>query len=289
MENKSVPRLYLIGAQKAGTTSLSEDLMTFLGAQPPSKVNGHGGGREFHFFEPYQDPPPDREQWLAEMPGCQEADRFVADMTPKNLRITCNVPAALKAFYGVDLLKQLNFVLLIRDPLSRYQSAYYHGRMNGWPWSTSATFNEQIEDDLSAASPTSEYPADLEGLSGSIYAPQLAAFVDVASPSQFAIFPMKAYLADRFGTLRAIAWQLGKVQLPEFKVPSTQLNPREHPSVAEDVNASTKAKYDRYMAKWNDDLFRLLWDMSRDGAYFHVSRDCTSDKQSFTDCITALW
>merc|ERR1712110_1398554 len=114
--------------------------------------------------------------------------RFVVDMTPRNLRIEI-VPSKLNDFYG-DQLKKATFVVLLREPLSRMQSSYYHGLASGWAWTKGTkNFAHAVQVGLSEAM-KQNFSA---GIYDSMYAPKLSAYLRYVKASQFIISPMKNY------------------------------------------------------------------------------------------------
>jgi len=164
-QGKLLPELYLIGAQKAGTSTFSSDLES-LG------VLSAGAWKEYHYFDKFggismtehsPEAVADQHQdWLSKLKLCPTNwsgtgvnRRVVADYTPSNLRSVplpagttptgthwglwflsnsaadvddenqMNVPRTLAEFYPGQLRKQVTFVVMLREGLARMQSAWY--------------------------------------------------------------------------------------------------------------------------------------------------------------------
>lgn len=111
----SQPDIFIIGVQKAGTTSL-HDLMT-SNPQICSK-----GEKEKHFFS-------DDAQWAKGMTfykhlfaGCSTTEKTV----DSNLGSLPNVIERINSSYSPALLRAKKFILILREPVSRDFSWYGH-------------------------------------------------------------------------------------------------------------------------------------------------------------------
>jgi len=276
MQNKSVPSLYVLGAQKCGTTSFTADIKVRLGAYPP---HGH---KEPHFFDNstlYED-------WLAQMPGCGEKNNFVFDATPRNLRLT-HVPATLNKFYRSHL-NDVTFVVLLREPLSRYQSAYYFGVAIGMPMDPGVnSFSELVKKDISAAKQKKTFS---DGFWGSMYAEQLDAFLEYINSSQFMILISSEYFARPAGVIQQLAERMGGKRLEHVDTfTPSHANAHGHPTVDEDLDTNTKRSYDDFMVDANQKLFHSLWTMTSQGAYINAPPGFASDEKTLTNWINGSW
>ena len=145
LNSRHVPFFYLLGEQKAGTTTFGKDLL-------------HSGvhsalshAKELHMFDQYcgfhqrQDRPKreykalgdwggvkmpschmtetQKSEWMAAFPVCRRAHRAKTDMTPSNLRLH-GLPKLMYNLYGSEHPK-LHFVVILREPLARFQSGWY--------------------------------------------------------------------------------------------------------------------------------------------------------------------
>mmetsp|Transcript_4671 Transcript_4671/g.15067 ORF Transcript_4671/g.15067 Transcript_4671/m.15067 type:complete len:404 (+) Transcript_4671:78-1289(+) len=184
-QGRLMPELYLLGEQKAGTTSLAQDLIS-VGAsaalqsnyserswwRPLSKGLGnrsyhwnfqswcYASGvlcatKERHFFNEWLElyaPGDSRltQDFLSDLPLCSERRRVMADYTPGHLAMTPlpdgAVPSGAYAHimgralsHGTDLAqmisglygedgRRIRFAVVLRSPLARMQSAWYHAQ-----------------------------------------------------------------------------------------------------------------------------------------------------------------
>ncbi|CAK9023854.1 unnamed protein product [Durusdinium trenchii] len=226
-----VPEVYLLGAPKAGTTSLA--LQMFLHGVWPAVQWGHvaedvGHLKEFHFFDDGEAVRRNRTQWLEHLPSCEagafsspsprsarsSASRRTAvppvalgDFTPRNLRLVplpagiqgatplmaeANLPATLERFYGQQA-QRLVFVVLLREPLSLFQSMYYlaKGRnFTGQEDLEASTFQESLQKSLNLA----KHQIYSDDLWAGLYSWHLSAYLQHFDASQFIISPMEAYV-----------------------------------------------------------------------------------------------
>eukprot|EP00913_Durusdinium_trenchii_P010996 g10321.t1 len=184
--------------------------------------------REFHFFDDGEAVRRNRTQWLEHLPSCEagafsspsprsarsSASRRTAvppvalgDFTPRNLRLVplpagiqgatplmaeANLPATLERFYGQQA-QRLVFVVLLREPLSLFQSMYYlaKGRnFTGQEDLEASTFQESLQKSLNLA----KHQIYSDDLWAGLYSWHLSAYLQHFDASQFIISPMEAYV-----------------------------------------------------------------------------------------------
>lgn len=220
-DGKLLPKLYLLGAQKAGTTSLAYKLMqsgveTAVREYVPD-------GKEWHFFDrrirgqDEENIAEMKDDWLQQLPDCHDDDelRMLADFTIINLglvplprgnnvtgthwgwwfrkkhpiEVDVNLPWVLSKMYGPALIPSLRFVALIRSPVARMQSAWYHARAGGWNGvcldCRSDTFSGALEETMAAFQ--AEPPVVKDWLWHSMYARQLEHWRMYYDANQFMI------------------------------------------------------------------------------------------------------
>jgi len=109
------PDLFILGAQKCGTTSLNKLL------EMHSSFCSEGV-KEKHFFstDEWQDPS-SISSFLSEFKGCQ--NKITIDATP-SLIAERLVPQRIKSSYTPENLRKKKFIVLLRDPASRHYSEY---------------------------------------------------------------------------------------------------------------------------------------------------------------------
>lgn len=137
MHGKLVPQLYVLGAPKCATTSFA------------SEFSGGGGEcaaatKEYDYWtvdtigEFWGHQAATISAWEMPLEGCDKSTRrVVADYTPEYLSQTFRnttdglpegqgLPAVLDRLYGRILGRSLQFVVMVREPLSRMQSWWYY-------------------------------------------------------------------------------------------------------------------------------------------------------------------
>jgi hypothetical protein len=234
-----VPELFIIGAQKSATTSLAVEL-TQGSSAIVTRTFGEGewpsSWKEPHFFDwRYNE---GRWSWLSGYPACPDYRAVAVDMTP--MVHTTYVPARIVEWYG-DLSAQLSLVLLLRDPLSRMHSAFYHEkeciqkpellnigfsqyslRVLGNPGYCSArSFEGSFKDE--------------DPFCDSLYADQLYEWFKYFKGTQFTIIPYK-YQAGRNNDEYSIAESFyAKYGIPGKRMPVEHAYPRPHNTLEKDL------------------------------------------------------
>lgn len=108
------PDLFIIGAQKCGTTSLNN--LLFEHKEICSK-----GVKEKHYYTEsrYLDMV---KEYMAEFSGCKQ-NQVTVDATPKYV-VGSEVAERIQASYKPETLAKKKFILLLRDPVARQYSEY---------------------------------------------------------------------------------------------------------------------------------------------------------------------
>lgn len=291
IEGRSVPRLYMLGHQKCGTTTMADDLL-IAGVRSP-----FGTLKELHTFDrlcnfsligPRIDrwkrgeSVPDKmgvcdtgsvstvKDWALMFPEeCPQSSSVeegtLADMTPLYLRLP-SLPQVLGNVYG-NRKWRLGFIVALREPLARLQSAYYHEQR--------ALDLRLVKDTAGMPGlvhPDSEGPQGFEGhvralgarlariglasnleqdyaldqLYRSLYARNLKPWLEVYGARQFVIVPSMAYFTSevfRAQTLETIGKQLNaSVDASAIRgMPLSKENPIQHASLSEDLLPETVA------------------------------------------------
>lgn len=238
------PEFYLIGAQKAATTSFASELSTSQDIVTAQMVEGNPEyyAKELHIFNNEERFAKGPQFWLSHFPEFQTTVRAVAiDCTP-NYLLDAEVPSRLLQFYG-EKASQLKFLIILRDPLSRTHSAFHHGQADGWwPHLAGKSFSEYVEA-LVASGGVGD--ADEGGpFADSLYGLQIARFFGAFSPSQFTIVPLRLLSTqDAAGrtAVQAVCHQLG-VRPPQRSTGSVE-NRREHPRIEEELDAELIGRF----------------------------------------------
>jgi len=207
---------------------------------------GDQNWKEFHFFDSqmqwghWGNGGLDREMvhWRASLPECSDGDarRVAADLTPSYLRMvplpdgitpnggmppmnydesghpeagTINLPQIIDHFYD-KLAGRLTFLVMLREPLARMQSAYYAAKVCDFKCicmgCRSESFSEALADHLRKA--TQQKVSDW--IWTSTYAAQIDSWLAVFQPSQLVVVPYLVYTTgDKDSVCRAVASRTG--------------------------------------------------------------------------------
>lgn len=260
MGEKAVPQLYLLGAQKAGTTTMAADLIA------AGIKSATGDIKELHTFDDicgfHRDHYRNESEWNGEVSAgvcpretrarrewlqtfhrsCAETVAALIDMTPLNLRLP-HLPATLRTWYGEDKAR-LGFIIALREPLKRLHSGFYHARTYGMRHY--ANFSDYVSMVLKrapvilAANGTmfgTDYP--LDEFYRSMYYHNINPWLRNFEPKQFVIVPMKNYFAtidNRRSVVSTIKNQFGIAAFEEQILVTTQMNRRVHNTLIDDLS-----------------------------------------------------
>lgn len=114
-----LPNVFVIGAAKCGTTALVDYLF-----QHPDVYQGYE--KECHFFNDDEAFECGTEAYIREFFNKSDSFAIRIDGTPGYLRDGSKVIPRIKQVYGNEELKQLKFIVMLRDPLDRAYSHYRH-------------------------------------------------------------------------------------------------------------------------------------------------------------------
>ncbi|WP_462252986.1 sulfotransferase domain-containing protein [Ekhidna sp.] len=135
MNTSKWPNFLVIGAQKAGTTSLYHYLKQSNSLFLPKK-------KEFHFFTRYSgDDKAKLEEYLEFFKTCPE-DKIAGEVSPSYL-------VSEKAFENIaTLLSEPKLIAILRHPIDRAYSNFIHARREGLDKNTD--FEKAIEEELNS-------------------------------------------------------------------------------------------------------------------------------------------
>jgi hypothetical protein len=252
----------IIGAQRAGTTSLYHYLVQHPCVAPPLR-------KEVHFFDFAYDNGPD--WYLAHFPTIMDRalHRFfkgscyvTGEASPYYL-FHPHVPARL-----AELLPGAKLIVMIRNPADRAISHYHRERMKGRePLSLVEAI--ECEERRLAAEAEARVPDPLfQGsehhrhsyLARGRYAEQLGRWLRHFPREQICVVPAEHLFRDPAQTYRSILEFLG---LPMWEPPSYS---RQNPGVYGDVDPAIRARLIEYFKPHNRRLYDLLnQDLGWDG------------------------
>lgn len=206
MNGKLAPEFFLIGAQKASTSSFAAEFFNSPAVVHPTFFNHDTlpdmHMKELHIFDEQARFDRGQTWWLNHYPTCTHARRLISvDMTP-NYMLEPKAPARMARWYG-EHAARLKFMVLLRDPVSRMQSAFYHGKVVHWCGTeyVGITFQEYTrrfvsEHEVDAEAAWLRWSSHCTAVRGSAYAQQIKLWFTTFSSQQFTIVP-SAFQTDR--------------------------------------------------------------------------------------------
>jgi len=281
------PEFFLIGAQKAATTSLNFELFSTGAVICPAIVDRT---KEDFFYtkEPHLFDEPLRyglgvDFWLSHYPLCDRTRRLVAlDSTP-NYLYHAGTSERIMSRYG-QTASYLKFLVLLREPVGRMQSAYYQGRDVGWWRGLPNTFKEYVEHVVEA--PAGNLSMD-ELFQGSLYMDNLKRYFTTFGASSFTIVPWKFQVSPQEDETVA-EYVLNMLGIDADTQRGAHKNKGTHPSLDEDLGADLQQ---RLRAKIEPDagaaaLAELFASYSPN--LFHYP-DELEDQTAIADWLTSNW
>jgi len=309
VEDKVLPQLFLLGAQKCATTSLALDLMQ---AGVTVYNVSTGGDKEAHFFDKWpklaqsdNNISKQREEWLLQMPTCSKSPgSIIADFTPSNLRSVplpagtrptgshwglwflhhsdtellasdgreMDLPRTLRHFYNHKVSRKLVFVVMLREPLSRMQSAWYHAAQPYSHWRQCRdckgdTFAKALNATLHKS--MAPIPFYDDWLWTSMYGRHLEHWMYHFAPNQFYIIPYRQYThGNKSAICRGIATRLSPgLKCSEIDTKEAALsNSHEHPALQDDCPSEVRKLFHKRMKPEKQLLLQVLALANEDGA-----------------------
>lgn len=309
VQERNLPQLFLLGAQKAATSSLAVDLL-----HAGVHTMGKHGEKEAHFFDRWanstnldiEDVPKLRRGFLQELPSCTTDENVVADFTPSNLRsvplpegttptgshwgmwwnmqapedltkatgIEMDLPTMIHRLYGHVLSRKLVFVVMLREPLSRMQSAWYHAAQPYSHWlqcrdCAAKSFQNALKTTLARAQGKLGGPPKVDDwLWASMYGRQLKHWLTLYDPVQFYVIAYKDYVRGSGQMVcNEIAEKMGRTlhcnKIAHGAAPAS--NVHEHPSLSEDCPNELYSIFMSVIHMENFRLFKVLAKAMRRG------------------------
>jgi hypothetical protein len=322
--SKQLPDIYVLGVQKCATSSFANDLM----AAGVKNVHGDLNPKEFHWFDHRMDYSlvgedavmKNKQSWLEWMPSCpsngsQAMPRreVLADFTPDYLRVVplpqdlvpvgdgwldsskagANMPKAIVSLYGADQAKRLSFVVLLRDPISQMQSAWYHAQsfdfLNACKSCRAENFSSAFE--LVVKGLQSNPPQYTPWLWTVLYARQLEEWLNHFDASQLYVVPTREYTE---GDKDAICQDLSeRLEFPidcnSGGVAATHIWSHEHPRPEVDAGSFLIAEFERLMAKEQLHLVDLLTKANGGGARLAGYTGAVGDNDAIKQWLLSHW
>lgn len=245
-----VPELILIGVIKAGTTSFAADMRqnpNMLFSSGCTAQRGPGfcedkTAKEAHFFDEWRNYGID---YMARTyPKCRTDVRMVAtDETPRYL-LDRHVPATIAKWYGPFQIR-IRFVAILREPVARFQSDFYHAKVQNWcnHFNKTGTKFVEVVDNIMTNNHWYKYTGGnhdcSDRLEASLYPQAFMRWFATFKPSQFMIVPF-LHLVDPGHNGRSsksvVETVLDLLKMPHGEVrKGTHFNAHEHPSLIDDL------------------------------------------------------
>jgi len=221
---KLSPELLVLGAEKAGSTSLCEMLSESPGlvfsAEPVHRKREDGKRRVKKEAQLFSNPKKFQRFGLRFFPECTQAPRRVAvDCSPQYL-YTPGTTQRIIDWYGPSA-PRLTLLVQLRDPVRRFQSSFqFWRRVNDR--ANTAQFADcarrALESSATRRPPSHAWMENCDmNLNRTMYAEQLAPYLEAFSPQQLIVVPMSYTVAPGQGDLPDVpefVWRRLGVALP---------------------------------------------------------------------------
>jgi hypothetical protein len=289
-----MPSIFLLGFQKAGTSSLFKDLRRqFPNIEPATPLQGkeeEWQSKEVDFFSDPARYKKGTKFYLSHFPQCTERvkEQKTLDSTINNLGGGEDTARKIKATYG-DKAKDIKFLVITRDPALRMASAYHHFEAEGIgkPW---RKFDDYVKRTIGAANgwmernkTGAEPEPNLYRMS--LYGDMLEPWLKVFEPKQFIVITLRQYTERNKETLKLLEDRLGSKRQgcrDDNNQPCNdvlQANFRYH----DPINPETKKTLDEFFEKWGAN--KKLENMIRTN---HIGLEDSVEEKRFDEGLS-LW
>jgi hypothetical protein len=287
-----VPELYLLGAPKAGTTSLAQDLREAGVASDAEPT------KESHFFHLRNDKYKNmceiafepsqwlRAQWLLfHYKACPSDERqiIIGDYTPDNLRLsgspqgwisdtvgaeraientTSCLPAILANWYA-GLSPRLTFVVMVREPTERYLSAFYFRNEH---LRNATVLSGQFEASVNNSLALLAEKVYDSFFWPSMYSASLERYLEHFAARQFVIVPYLRYFnGGKCAVYAEVSARLGMTLDCQETSGTSHTNTNEHPQLDELLSAPVRQAFRAAFVPMTERLVQLLTNTSLQG------------------------
>ena len=239
---RTLPDVVILGTQRGGTTSLFDWLSEHPSVAPAST-------KEVHYFDKHY---ADGERWYRQHFPLKLGSRLSMEATPY-LLFYPPAPGRVAA----DLPPTTRFVVLLRDPVQRAISQYWHSRRlhaEDEPLDVALALEETRlagQEEIVVAGGESFAHRNFSYKARGHYAEQLRRWFAVIERERFLVMESEELFDDPNGPARALEW-LG-LPARHAPFPATNDAPRAHPEEQSIVEALR-----RHFTPFNEDLFELL-------------------------------
>jgi len=272
-----MPSVHMLGAQKAGSTSLYKDLIRRFQLQPASVLYKEADwmAKEVSFFADDKRFNRGRHFYLKHYPLCTTAGKWVRSL---DASIALDHGEAyvnrLADFYG-DKAKEIKFIVIVRDPVRRMESEFHHGEeMIGNEDTTGkagapnkvqseSKFEQYVLKQLAADGDATKWKASNrtedppQYFKGSSYAFMLKHWLKRFNPDQFIILTLKQYQTRTADTLKYLGKRLGMGVTDStelFEHVFANENKNKHPP----LNRTLERKLEKYFEELDEEFKTII-------------------------------
>jgi hypothetical protein len=265
-----MPSVMLLGAQKAGSTSLYRDLIRRFELSPATVLNKEADwmAKEVSFFADPKRFKRGRHFYLKHFPLCKSVGKWARSL---DASIALDhgefYVDRLAEFYG-EKAKDLKFIIIVRDPVKRLESEFHHGEeMVGNEYTEGGAkkiqkeskledyLKKQLKDDGEAmkwrAGNQTEDPPQY--FKGSSYAFLIKPWLKRFNGSQFTVVTMRQYQTRTTETLKFIASRLGMGMTDTtemFEHVFANENKNRHPPMHKDLQLKVEKYFEPLDEEW---------------------------------------
>ncbi len=250
---KSSPDFLVIGAQKAGTTSLYKYLIQH------SQVVGNKSWKEIRYFDLPENYKKGFGWYLGNFPSKGEkGDRLTFDASPSYLHFDY-IPERIKKELG-----DIKMIAILREPVKRaysawrmYQSFFDNPNDHLRTTADDRTFAEAVEQELQGRGNETKYPYDY--VDRGKYVEQLERYYRYFDPEQILVLDFAQFKQDLPNLLNQVCHFLEIEPFPSKTL--TEFQQKKHNVGKYDIDSKDQAVMDQlkeYFEPYNQKLYHLI-------------------------------
>jgi hypothetical protein len=283
MRGRLAPTFFLLGAQKSATTNFASRFsQVALSVVPPKPKDSEPGyfQKELHMFDSQKRAiGVGMDGWLKYYPRCSNQVHAVGmDATPSYIS-SAIAPSIMRQWFGTQHSGKLHFLVLLRSPLFRMRSSFYHAKEHRGckrNQNLCGSFAKYISTALAAyrlGCPSGEFFATVKGLKEcqnadgveqggpgdpfhlSLYVPQLQRWTSIFDAQQFVVCPFLLYVSPSILVPRLVDFMAKRIGSPIKSFAYTGAIPRgtkdagkahRYPPLQKDIDALSKKDLDDF-------------------------------------------
>lgn len=301
MHGHLVPEFFLVGVVKSGSTTFAGNMRQSPEVLFPKKRkcterrNGYcynGTTKEGHFFDFHVS---NGSQFMAQsFPACRTDMRLVAtDESPRYL-VDPDVPNVIANWYGPELQQRLKFVIILREPVARFHSDFYHATASDWcadygKKNFSTLVRKIVLEDGWWQHLIGGNKNCSDRLEASLYKGQLTRWFSIFNPEQFMIVPFHLAVGPSGANLIRKMWDILNVVHGQ-PWPNSQLNQHYHPPLANDISMDLLDQFRSLLFAENGPLPLSSFFIDHPGAHLYgLPRASMMDRTAIFDWLSENW